>query len=324
MEHIKELQDKINSEIKAMSFGQDPEELYKPIRYIMGLGGKRMRPLFTLLSFQVFNSDIDVALPPALAVELFHNFTLMHDDLMDQAPLRRGKPTVHKKWNDNISILAGDVMLVKVYELLARTENDKLAMVLKAFNQCATEVCEGQQKDMLFENMTTVTIDDYLGMIKQKTAALIGFSIGLGGLLAGEKADVIENLRNYGVNIGMGFQLMDDILDVYGDSSKFGKQVGGDIISNKKTYLLLKAFELANKEQKLILSDWLNKENFDNEEKVRSFTQIFDELDIYSVTKDKAKYYFDQADRYLDKTGLLKNSLIQLKAFTTTLSNRDQ
>jgi len=324
VEHIKELQDKINSEIKAMSFGQDPEELYKPIRYIMGLGGKRMRPLFTLLSFQVFNSDIDVALPPALAVELFHNFTLMHDDLMDQAPLRRGKPTVHKKWNDNISILAGDVMLVKVYELLARTENDKLAMVLKAFNQCATEVCEGQQKDMLFENMTTVTIDDYLGMIKQKTAALIGFSIGLGGLLAGEKADVIENLRNYGVNIGMGFQLMDDILDVYGDSSKFGKQVGGDIISNKKTYLLLKAFELANKEQKLILSDWLNKENFDNEEKVRSFTQIFDELDIYSVTKDKAKYYFDQADRYLDKTGLLKNSLIQLKAFTTTLSNRDQ
>jgi len=324
VEHIKELQDKINSEIKAMSFGQDPEELYKPIRYIMGLGGKRMRPLFTLLSFQVFNSDIDVALPPALAVELFHNFTLMHDDLMDQAPLRRGKPTVHKKWNDNISILAGDVMLVKVYELLARTENDKLAMVLKAFNQCATEVCEGQQKDMLFENMTTVTIDDYLGMIKQKTAALIGFSVGLGGLLAGEKADGIENLRNYGVNIGMGFQLMDDILDVYGDSSKFGKQVGGDIISNKKTYLLLKAFELANKKQKLILSNWLNKENFDNEEKVRSFTQIFDELEIYSVTKDKAKYYFNQADRYLNKTGLLKNSLIQLKEFTTTLSNRDQ
>jgi len=324
VEPIKELQARINNEIKDMSFGQDPEELYRPIRYIMGLGGKRMRPLFTLLTFQMFNSDIDVALPPALAVELFHNFTLMHDDLMDQAPLRRGKPTVHKKWNDNISILAGDVMLVKVYELLVQTKNDKLAMVLKAFNQCATEVCEGQQKDMLFENMTHVTIDDYLGMIKQKTAALIGFSVGLGGLLAGEKTGVIENLKNYGVNIGMGFQLMDDILDVYGDRSKFGKQVGGDIIANKKTYLLLKAFDLANKEQKSNLTDWLNKENFDNDEKVRSFTRIFDELEIYSVTSDKAKYYFDHADRYLDNAGLLENSLMQLKEFTTSLSNRDQ
>jgi len=193
-------------------------------------------------------------------------------------------------------------------------------MVLKAFNQCAT----GQQKDMLFENMTHVTIDDYLGMIKQKTAALIGFSVGLGGLLAGEKTGVIENLKNYGVNIGMGFQLMDDILDVYGDRSKFGKQVGGDIIANKKTYLLLKAFDLANKEQKSNLTDWLNKENFDNDEKVRSFTRIFDELEIYSVTSDKAKYYFDHADRYLDNTGLLENSLMQLKEFTTSLSNRDQ
>ncbi len=324
MEPIKELQARINNEIKDMSFGQDPEELYRPIRYIMGLGGKRMRPLFTLLTFQMFKADVDVALPPALAVELFHNFTLMHDDLMDQAPLRRGKPTVHKKWNDNISILAGDVMLVKVYELLVQTKNDKLAMVLKAFNRCATEVCEGQQKDMLFENMTHVTIDDYLDMIKQKTAALIGFSVGLGGLLAGEKTGVIENLKNYGVNIGMGFQLMDDILDVYGDRSKFGKQVGGDIIANKKTYLLLKAFKLANKEQKSNMTDWLNKENFDNDEKVRAFTQIFDDLEIYSVTSDKAKYYFDQADRYLENTGLLENSLIQLKEFTTTLSNRDQ
>jgi len=324
VEPIIELQERINNEIKDMSFGQDPEELYKPIRYIMGLGGKRMRPLFTLLTFQIFNPDIDAALPPAIAVELFHNFTLMHDDLMDQAPLRRGKPTVHKKWNDNISILAGDVMLVKVYELLTQTKNDKLSMVLKAFNQCATEVCEGQQKDMLFENMTTVTIEDYLGMIKQKTAALIGFSVGLGGLMADEKADVIENLRNYGVNIGMGFQLMDDILDVYGDRSKFGKQVGGDIIANKKTYLLLKAFELANKEQKSNMTDWLIKENFDNEEKVRSFTRIFDELEIYTVTSDKAKYYFDQADKYLNNTGLLENSLKQLKEFTTTLSNRDQ
>lgn len=324
MEPIKELQTRINNEIKDMSFGQDPDELYRPIRYIMGLGGKRMRPLFTLLTFQMFNSDIDVALPPALAVELFHNFTLMHDDLMDQAPLRRGKPTVHKKWNDNISILAGDVMLVKVYELLVQTKNDKLAMVLKAFNQCATEVCEGQQKDMLFENMTHVTIDDYLGMIKQKTAALIGFSVKLGGLLAGKKPGIIENLRNYGVNIGMGFQLMDDILDVYGDRSKFGKQVGGDIIANKKTYLLLKAFELANKEQQSNLTDWLNKENFNNDEKVRSFTRIFDELEIYSVTSDKAKYYFDQADSYLDNTGLSENSLMHLKEFTVTLSNRDQ
>ncbi len=307
-----------------MSFGQDPKNLYEPIRYIMSLGGKRIRPLFTLLSYQMFNSDIDVALSPAIAVELFHNFTLMHDDLMDKAPLRRGMPTVHKKWDSNISILAGDVMLVKVYELLARTENDKLAMVLKAFNQCATEVCEGQQKDMDFENMTSVIIDDYLGMIKQKTGALIGFSIELGGILAGEKAVVIDNLRNAGLNIGMGFQLMDDILDVYGDKTKFGKQVGGDIIANKKTYLLLKAFELANQEQKSELSEWLSKDDFDNVDKIRSITQIFDDLEIYSITSDKARYYFDQANKCLDKTGSSENSLSHLKEFTKTLSNREQ
>lgn len=324
MENIKELQTRINNEIKDMSFGQDPKNLYEPIRYIMSLGGKRIRPLFTLLSYQMFNSDIDVALSPAIAVELFHNFTLMHDDLMDKAPLRRGMPTVHKKWDSNISILAGDVMLVKVYELLARTENDKLAMVLKAFNQCATEVCEGQQKDMDFENMTSVIIDDYLGMIKQKTGALIGFSIELGGILAGEKAVVIDNLRNAGLNIGMGFQLMDDILDVYGDKTKFGKQVGGDIIANKKTYLLLKAFELANQEQKSELSEWLSKDDFDNVDKIRSITQIFDDLEIYSITSDKARYYFDQANKCLDKTGSSENSLSHLKEFTKTLSNREQ
>ena len=324
MEPIKKLQTRINSEIKAMSFGQDPEELYRPIRYIMRQGGKRTRPIFTLLTYQMFNSDIDMAIPPAIAVELFHNFTLMHDDLMDQAPLRRGNPTVHKKWNDNISILAGDVMLVKVYELLARTKNDKLAMVLKAFNQCATEVCEGQQKDMLFENLSTVTIDDYLAMIRQKTAALIGFSVGLGGLLAGEKAGVIENLKNFGINIGMGFQLRDDILDVYGDRSKFGKQIGGDIVANKKTYLLLKAIELANQEQKSKLRECINKEDFENEEKVRSITEIFDALEISSMTSDKANYYFDKADKYLEKTGLSDNSLMHLKEFTVALSNREQ
>ncbi|HEY3430183.1 MAG TPA: polyprenyl synthetase family protein, partial [Cyclobacteriaceae bacterium] len=215
----------IEQEIKKNKFGKQPASLYEPIRYLMGLGGKRMRPLLTLLAYSLYKDDVKEAIPYAVAVEAFHNFTLMHDDIMDNAPLRRGNKTVHEKWNVNTAILSGDVMLVKVYEMFADLESDKLKKVLKAFNACAAEVCEGQQWDMEFETTSRVKESQYVEMIRQKTAVLLGFSLELGAILGDAPAEDQEALKNFGINIGIGFQLKDDLLDAYADPKKFGKQV---------------------------------------------------------------------------------------------------
>src|SRR5688572_27295924 len=207
----------IEQEVKKNKFGKQPPSLYEPIRYLMGLGGKRMRPLLTLLSYSLYKDNVEEVVPYAAAVELFHNFTLVHDDIMDKAPLRRGKATVHEKWNVNTAILSGDVMMVKVYEIFSASEAKTLKEVLLIFNQCATEVCEGQQWDMEFESRKSVSVSEYLDMIRQKTAVLLGFSLELGALLAGAKLKDRLALRNLGVSIGIGFQLNDDLLDVYGD-----------------------------------------------------------------------------------------------------------
>ncbi|KXK24943.1 MAG: isoprenyl synthetase [Bacteroidetes bacterium OLB12] len=248
----------IESEIKKQSFGSQPKSLYEPIRYIMALGGKRMRPLLVTLAYSLYRNDVEKILKYAIAVEALHNFTLMHDDIMDKAPLRRGKVTVHEKWNVNTAILSGDVMLVKVYDMFLDLDKETLPLALSLFNKCITEVCEGQQWDMEFETTTKVTEARYLEMIKLKTAVLLGFSLELGALLA--KAPEAERiaLREFGTLIGIGFQLKDDLLDVYADKKKFGKQVGGDIIANKKTYLLIKAKEKARGQHKRELEFWLN------------------------------------------------------------------
>jgi geranylgeranyl diphosphate synthase type II len=311
----------IESEIKKQKFGNEPRSLYEPLRYIMALGGKRLRPLLTLLSYSLYKRDVRTIVPIAIAVEVFHNFTLLHDDIMDNAPLRRGNPTVHEKWDVNTAILSGDVMQIKVYSLLLGIENSKLKEALTAFNQCATEVCEGQQWDMEFESKSNVTEAAYLEMIRLKTASLLGFSLELGALLAGAPHDDQHALRELGIHIGMGFQLRDDLLDVYADKRKFGKQVGGDIIANKKTFLLINALAKAKGNDKKELTRWLKKQTFDKKRKIEAITKIYDSLGIRSLTERKINHYFKKGYTYLERIqGINKKELVE---FTESIRNRE-
>ena len=316
----------INETIAQQSFGQEPAELYEPLRYIMALGGKRLRPTLSLLAYQLFADDATqpAVLNPALAVEVFHNFTLMHDDIMDNAPLRRGKPTVHERWNTNVAILSGDVMLVKAYELLMQAPPDRWPMVLPAFNRCATEVCEGQQWDMNFEEETGVSEEAYLRMIRQKTAVLLGFSLELGGLLAGADEATTHGLYELGINIGIGFQLKDDLLDVYADQEKFGKRAGGDIIANKKTFLLIKALEKAEGETHVQLVDWLNRPSFDKEEKVEAVKALYDQLSVRALTETAMNQYFQQGLQQLEQLAVEDARKQPLREFITPLIHREK
>ncbi len=312
----------VEQEIQHHNFGNEPASLYEPIRYLMNIGGKRMRPLLVLLGYSLFKKSVKQAVPYAVAVEAFHNFTLMHDDIMDNAPLRRGNVTVHEKWNVNTAILSGDVMLVKVYNMFLTLKPETLKPVLKAFNTCAAEVCEGQQWDMEFETMSPVTVEQYIHMIRQKTAVLLGFSLELGGMLAGASKTDCKALREFGINIGIGFQLMDDLLDAYADPKKFGKQVGGDIIANKKTFLLITALERANKQQQTELQQWLQAKKFNKQTKVKAVKQIFNALQIPELTEAKIKHYFDKGFRQLEKVGGNKTAKKVLKTFTEELIAR--
>lgn len=313
----------INDRIATLNFGDQPDELYEPIRYIMSLGGKRMRPLLVLLAYELFKDYPENILDQAIAVEVFHNFTLMHDDIMDKAPLRRGKQTVHEKWNEPTAILAGDVMLVRAYDLLLEAEGDLKGMI-KAFNDCASGVCEGQQFDMNFEDLPTVAEDTYINMIRLKTAILLGFSLKLGAMLAGTSSEQADLLYDFGVSVGVGFQLKDDLLDVYADQEKFGKQVGGDIISNKKTFLLLKALELANADQKAKLDHWLTVTDFDKAEKVAAVTAIYDEIGMRELTLDKMNQWFDRGFEALASLEVTEARKAPLVAFTKYLIDREK
>lgn len=312
----------IESEIGKQKFGQQPKSLYEPLRYIMGLGGKRLRPMLTLLSYSLYKDDVKHVVPYATAVETFHNFTLLHDDIMDNAPLRRGNPTVHEKWNINTAILSGDVMQVKVYDLFLNLKGTMLSDVLVEFNKCATEVCEGQQWDMEFESKEKVTEAQYINMIRQKTAVLIGFSLELGAILAGASVADRLALYQFGVNIGIGFQLKDDLLDVYGDQKKFGKQVGGDIISNKKTFLLIKALEMAKGKEKTDLTKWLKATKFDKRKKVKAVTAIFNQLSIEKVATNKVNNYFKKGLTSLDQLNVPARQQVELKKFVLNLMER--
>jgi geranylgeranyl diphosphate synthase, type II len=320
---IAEYLKQIEVEIKSQAFGVQPKSLYEPIRYIMSLGGKRLRPMLVLLAYSLYKKNTASIVKYATAVEAFHNFTLLHDDIMDNAPLRRGKPTVHEKWNTNTAILSGDVMLVKVYEMFQDLEGDTLKKVLPIFNQCAAEVCEGQQWDMEFETKARVTEAHYIEMIRLKTAVLLGLSLELGAVLAKAPDSDRSILKEFGINIGIGFQLKDDLLDVYADKDKFGKQVGGDIIANKKTYLLIKAIEKAKGNDKLELNFWLNARKFNKQKKVKAVTAIYDKLGIAELTERKINYYFT---RGFDGLHSLKNSTTKnlLIDFTKDLITRQR
>lgn len=308
----------IEKEISKIPLGTSPKSLYDPVRYIMKLGGKRLRPMLTCLSYSLYRDDVGSISKYAAAVEAFHNFTLMHDDIMDKAPLRRGKPTVHVKFNANTAILSGDVMLVKVYDMFLSLPDDQLREVLSLFNKTAAEVCEGQQMDMDFETKSRVSEDQYLEMIRLKTAVLLGFSLEFGAILARASEQDRKALYEFGVNIGVGFQLMDDLLDVYADQKKFGKTVGGDIVSNKKTYLLIKALEKKKPE----LGKWLSAKKFEKKKKVAAVTKIYDSLGIRELTLKKANEYFDKGYQCLDRIDNPKKETII--AFARSLAARQK
>ncbi len=314
----------LQTEIDQTSYGESPAELYEPIRYIMALGGKRFRPLLTLLAASLYTDDWKKALKPAIAVEVFHNFTLMHDDIMDRAPLRRGKPTVHEKWNANTAILSGDVMLIRAYDLLIDTKQEDLKLVLSRFNQTAAEVCEGQQLDMNFETRWNVTEEEYLDMIRLKTSVLLGFALELGGIIGGASPEATQLLFEAGESMGIGFQLKDDLLDVYGDPAKFGKQVGGDIIANKKTFLLIEALAKAEGETASALNRWIAAENFDKEEKVTAVRGIYDTLDIRSLTEHKINDYFTKGISCLERLPVEEDRKKPLLEFVHQLVQREQ
>ena len=303
MHSIQDLQQIIEKAVKETNYPAEPKELYEPISYLMSLGGKRLRPALVLMATDLFNGDINESLSPALAVELFHNFTLMHDDIMDKAPLRRGKPTVHAKWNEAVAILSGDVMFVKAYQLMIKVKPQILSQVLEIFNKTATGVCEGQQIDMNFENRDQVTIPEYIEMIRLKTAVLLGGALKIGALIGEATETDAQHLYNFGENLGIAFQLQDDILDVYGDPEKFGKQVGGDIISNKKTYLLIKALELAKGKNLIELNHLLSLKTFNSEEKVIAVRTIYDRIGIRELSDKVMQAY---ANKALKEFGLIK------------------
>ncbi len=313
----------IEERIANHTYGTSPVELYEPITYLMSLGGKRLRPLLVMLGYYLFKEDPAKITDQALAIEVFHNFTLMHDDIMDEAPLRRGKETVHEKWSSNTAILSGDVMLVKVYDLLLEMNKKQLKKGLKLFNRCAAEVCEGQQMDMVFEGKEHVNEEDYLEMIRLKTAVLLGTSLRLGALLAGTDKTNQMALYDFGVSIGLGFQLKDDLLDVYADKTKFGKQVGGDIIANKKTFLLIKALELAKGKSKTELNDWLMVKEFDNQKKIKAVTRIYDQLGIKELTENKMNEYFSMGFVSLKKVEAPLQRKSILKEFAESLIGRE-
>jgi len=311
----------IEAEINNISYLKDPENLYSPIEYTMELGGKRIRPILLLISYQLFNDNFERAFSPAKAIELFHNFTLLHDDIMDKAPLRRGKITVHKKWNNNIAILSGDVMMIHAYQLLAQVESKYLKSILNIFNKAAIEVCEGQQWDMDFESKDDVPLIDYMQMIEFKTAVLLAASLKIGAVLADAKKKDQNHLYEFGLNMGIAFQLKDDLLDVFGTSKLFGKKIGGDILANKKTFLYLKALQISDISTKLKLKKlYTSKDEYDT--KVEKVKNIFLDLNIKKHTLDLMKAYYIKAMKHLDAIDSDKKS--PLIDFADKLMHRDR
>ena len=276
----------INKEIESLNWQKEPKGLYEPIAYVLASGGKRLRPTLALTAAEVVlngglisGTALDDVLPAALALEVFHNFTLLHDDVMDHSAVRRGKPTVHVQWNENTAILSGDQMLIEAYKLIAKVPSDKVRRTLEMFNEMATGVCEGQQLDVDFEHIRQVSIDDYMTMIEKKTSVLIAYAMRIGGYIAGASEAQEKALYEYGLHIGLAFQIQDDILDVYGDPKTFGKAIGGDICCNKKTILLLTALERADAESKAELLQWMMTTDRDAE-KIKAVTELYDRLGV--------------------------------------------
>ncbi|MGL5690703.1 MAG: polyprenyl synthetase family protein [Bacteroidales bacterium] len=313
----------VNRKISDIQFDSAAKNLYAPIGYTLDLGGKRIRPVLTLMSNLMFGGTTEQAISAALAIEIFHNFTLLHDDVMDHADIRRGKPTVHKKWNENTAILSGDAMLIVAYQYLAGTNPQKLPAVLNVFSKTALEVCEGQQFDMEFETRTDVEASEYIEMIRLKTAVLLGCALKIGAIIGGADIKQQESIYKFGEAIGLAFQLKDDLLDVYGDSAKFGKNIGGDITSNKKTYLLIQALQQANTHQKADLNTWINAVEFERDLKIKAVTELYNQIGVKQMAEDLMNTYYQQAIQHLQDLGLEAQKTAPLENLAEKLMYRE-
>ena len=314
--------DLVEKEIENLNLNTEPNELYQPIEYILSLSGKRIRPALLLMACNIFSDKIDDAIHPALAIEIFHNFTLLHDDIMDSAVLRRNKPTVHVKWDSNVAILSGDAMMIKAFELVTKSKNKNSHQLINEFNKVALEVCEGQQFDMNFEKRTDVSVDEYLNMIRLKTSVLIASSLKMGAILGNAKENDQQLIYDFGLNLGLGFQLQDDLLDTFGECSKFGKKIGGDIVANKKTFLLTTALSLAQDEILAQLKKLITSHEVSREEKVKIVRGIYIQLNIKEITQQKIDSYFQSAISCLNHLSVPEKRLVELKKMVEILTNR--
>lgn len=323
---IAQLQEMFSAELQKHigHLPTQPEGLYEPIHYTLGNSGKRIRPVFVLAACNMFSSSVKPAIPAALAIEVFHNFTLLHDDIMDKAPLRRNKPTVHVKWSENTAILSGDVMSIFAYQYLTEIADPLLGKILRIFNKMAVEVCEGQQLDMNFEKMPDVSADEYLNMIRLKTSVLIAASMEIGALLGNASPDQAQRLYHFGLNLGLAFQLEDDLLDVYGNPETFGKTIGGDILANKKTYLLIKALELASSEQRKELNYWLEATDFDAKTKIKAVTELYNLIGVKEIAQEKILWFHKESMHQLELISVPDSHKSVLKTIANKLIAREK
>lgn len=314
-----------NEAIENIYYPSEPSRLYEPIAYTMDLGGKRIRPVLTLMTCEAMGGDIDQALNAALGIELFHNFTLLHDDVMDRADVRRGKPTVHSKWNDNVAILSGDAMLTMATQAISRVDNDILRPMLTLFNTTAIEIYEGQQYDMDFEQRDDVTVDEYIKMIRLKTSVLLGCACKAGAIISHAPDEAASAIYDMAVNMGLAFQLQDDYLDVWGDPATFGKEIGGDILNNKKTFLLINAMNLARGNDAIELHQWLNDNTSRKKEKIQAVTAIYEKLGLKQLSRDTIAQYSQKAiDSLHTINNIDQEAMTEFETLINRLTNRDR
>lgn len=319
----KELLEQIQKFIEQLSYTHEPENLYKPIEYVLGLGGKRIRPVLMLLAYNLYKENVESIYQQAAALETYHNFTLLHDDLMDNADMRRNRPTVHKKWDENTAILSGDAMLILSFRMMMEgCPAEYISEVTETFSKAALEVCDGQQWDMDFEKRLDVTVDEYMNMICLKTSVLLAASLKIGAILGGASQTDADLLYNFGIKMGLAFQLQDDYLDVYADSSVFGKNIGGDICSNKKTFMLITALEKSAGNEKNELLKWIEAEDFNPEEKIKAVTQIYNNVGVPDICMNKINSLYNEGLEILEKVSVEESLKNNLRQFTGKLMKR--
>ena len=314
----------VNDFLDQLPYERKPQSLYDPIRYVLSIGGKRIRPVLMLMAYNLFKDQPEDILMPACGLETYHNYTLLHDDLMDNADLRRGHETVHKRWDANTAILSGDSMLVLAYQRMAQVPAEKLAEVLDCFTETALEIGEGQEYDMDFETRSDVKEEEYIEMIRLKTSVLLACATKIGAILADAPEEDVKYLYKFGEQLGLAFQLQDDLLDVYGDPKVFGKAIGGDITSNKKTYMLINAYNRADEKQRAELVRWIEAPTFNRDVKVAAVTRLYDEIGIRQLCEEKINYYFDQAAQYLTKVGVAEERKQSLRQYMDELLHRNK